>query len=57
MVACECSAYVVHTDTDRIRFRAAGSPEGISRMYEDMPGEEYLFRDHMGEFICKRLSI
>lgn len=55
MVACECSAYIVHTNADRVRFRAAGPPEGISQMYEDMPGDEYVFRDRNGEFICKQL--
>lgn len=55
MVACECSAYIVHTDADRVRFRAAAPPEVISKMYEDMPGDEYIFRDRNGEFICKQL--
>jgi len=55
MTSCECSAYLIHTDSDRIRFRAAGEPEGIAAMYADMVGDEFLIEDQIGEFACKRL--
>ncbi|WP_424806972.1 hypothetical protein [Rhodococcus sp. 27YEA15] len=31
MTSCECSAYLIRTDSDRIRFRAAGEPHGRGR--------------------------
>lgn len=55
MTSCECSAYLIHTDSDRIRFRAAGEPEGIAAMYSDIVGDEFLIEDQIGEFACKRL--
>ena len=55
MASCECSAYLIHTDSDRVRFRAAGEPEGIAAMYADLTGDEFLIEDQVGEFACKRL--
>lgn len=48
-------AYLIHTDSDRVRFRAAGEPEGIAAMYADLVGDEFLIEDQIGEFACKRL--
>lgn len=55
MTSCECSAYLVHTDVDRIRFRGADMPEAIAAMYAETSGEEFVVEDHVGEFVCKRL--
>lgn len=55
MTSCACSAYLIHTDSDRVRFRGAGEPEGIAAMYADTAGEEFVVEDQIGEFVCKRL--
>lgn len=55
MTSCDCSAYLIHTDSDRIRFRAAGEPEEITARYADVAGDEFLIEDQIGEFACKRL--
>lgn len=56
VTACECPvAYLIHMEADGVHCRAAGEPTGVSAMYEDLPGEELILRDHAGEFICKRL--
>ncbi|TQM61720.1 hypothetical protein FBY41_1733 [Humibacillus xanthopallidus] len=54
-LACECHAYLIQTTGDSVRFKAAGDWEEISVMYEDLPGEEFLFRDQIGPFVCKKL--
>lgn len=56
VTGCECPvAYLIHMEADGVHCRAAGEPTGVSAMYEDLPGEEFILRDHAGEFICKRL--
>lgn len=55
MTSCECSAYLIRTDSDRVRFRGAGDAEGIAAMYADLPGRDIVIRDGRGEFHCKRL--
>ena len=55
MTSCECSAYLIQTDSDRVRFRAAGTEEEIAATYASVAGDEVTIRDHIGEFYCKRL--
>jgi hypothetical protein len=55
IASCECSAYLLHTDSDRIRFRAAGGLAGIQVRYADIAGGEFVIGDRLGEFVCKRL--
>lgn len=55
MTSCECTAYLIQTDSDRVRFRGASEPERIAAMYADLVGDEVLIRDQVGEFACKRL--
>ncbi|WP_237842757.1 hypothetical protein [Cellulosimicrobium cellulans] len=57
MTACECqTAYLVQTEPDGAHCKAAGALDGIEQMYEDLPGDEFLIQDEVGEFICKRVS-
>lgn len=56
MTSCECSAYLIHTDSDSVRFRAAGEPEDIAAMYANTAGDEFIIEDQFGEFACKRLT-
>jgi hypothetical protein len=55
MTSCECTAYLIQTDSNRVRFRGAGEPEGVAAMYSDMDGDEVLICDQVGQFSCKRL--
>lgn len=57
MTACACTAYLMQTDSDRVRFRGAGEPEEITAMYADLTGDEVLIQDHAGDFACMRLSL
>lgn len=53
---CECPvAYLLQTEKDGVHCKAAGNAEGVSAMYEDLPGEELQYEDKTGVFICKRL--
>lgn len=53
---CECpEAYLIQTESDGAHCKAVGAAEGISAMYEDLPGDEVVIRDQAGVFICKRL--
>ncbi|MEG9247165.1 hypothetical protein V6S67_03630 [Arthrobacter sp. Soc17.1.1.1] len=57
ITSCECTgtAYLIQTDSDRVRFRGTGEPEGIAAMYAEMDGDEFVIEDQGGEFACKRL--
>lgn len=53
---CECEmAYLVETEPDGAHCKAAATPEAISELYENLPGDEVHIGDHGGGFICKRL--
>ena len=53
--ACECPrAYLIQTEIDGAHCKGAGDFEGISQMYEDLPGDELIISDEMG-FVCKRM--
>ncbi|MER5966544.1 hypothetical protein [Streptomyces sp. NPDC002057] len=53
---CDCpQAYFLHTESESVRFKAAGAADGISQMYEDLAGEELFIPDQAGAFPCKRL--
>lgn len=53
---CECPlAYLIQTEADGAHCKAVGAFEGISDMYEDLPGDEVVLQDETGLFICKRL--
>lgn len=54
-VACECHAYLIHTTSESVRFKAGGEWEGITAMYQDLVGDEVLISDEIGDFVCKRL--
>lgn len=54
--ACECpNAYLLQTEPDGAHCKAVGPAEGISRMYEDLPGDEVIIPGAGGNFFCKRL--
>ncbi|MFJ4029981.1 hypothetical protein ACIPWF_21795 [Paenarthrobacter sp. NPDC089989] len=54
--ACECPvAYLLQTEADGTHCKAAGSAEGISKMYEDLVGDEVIIPGDKGDFYCKRL--
>jgi hypothetical protein len=54
--ACECpNAYLLQTEPDGAHCKAAGPAEGISMMYEDLPGDEVIIPGAGGNFLCKRL--
>lgn len=53
---CPCGqAYMIQTETNAAHLRKAGSPEAISSLYDELPGEPVVIEDHLGSFICKRL--
>lgn len=53
---CECPvAYLIQTEPDGAHCKAADKPEVISDIYENLPGQELMIRDHGGAFVCKRL--
>lgn len=53
---CECPiAYLIQTESDGAHCKAAGALDGISEMYERLPGDEVFIRDETGGFVCKRL--
>lgn len=55
-MTCECqTAYLIQTESDGAHCKAAGTPDWISEMYENLPGDEVLIRDQEGVFVCKRL--
>jgi hypothetical protein len=55
---CECpQAYLIQTEADGAHCKAVGTVEGISGMYEDLPGAEVVIHDEGGSFVCKRLSV
>ncbi|MYX25828.1 hypothetical protein GTY75_03935 [Streptomyces sp. SID8381] len=54
--ACECPmAYLIHTEPDGAHCKAADTAEGISELYEALPGTQYEIEDDDGSFWCKRL--
>lgn len=54
--ACECpKAYLIQTEPDGAHAKAAGTPEEISELYENLSGEEVLIEDEQGVFLCKQL--
>lgn len=57
LAACECeTAYLIHTEADGAHCRAAGSEEGVAARYDALPGDELIFEDANGAFVCKRLT-
>jgi hypothetical protein len=57
IASCECgTAYLVETTHDGAHCKAAGMPDGISELYEELPGEETTLSDRNGIFVFKRLS-
>ncbi|WP_433651605.1 hypothetical protein ACQP2C_03125 [Micromonospora zamorensis] len=53
---CACpQAYLIQTEADGAHCKAVGAAEGISDMYEDLPGTEVVIHDEAGVFFCKRL--
>lgn len=53
---CECpKAYLIQTEHDGAHAKAAGTPEDISELYENLPGEEVFIEDEYGVFPCKQL--
>ncbi|RAM37730.1 hypothetical protein DBZ45_09015 [Arthrobacter globiformis] len=51
---CGCQVtYLLHTDSDRSRFRAHG--DDAVRIYKRLPGEEQRLVDGTEPFLCKRL--
>jgi hypothetical protein len=58
---CECGkAYLVETAKDGAHFMLeAEQDEGIEALgerYDSRPGEELIFSDPRGDFVCKRLG-
>lgn len=54
--ACECPmAYLMQTKRESTNFKAAGDPLEISAMYEELDGEEFVYEDAAGSFVCKRI--
>lgn len=57
MTACECqTAYLVQTESNGTHCKGAGDEDGISQMYEDLPGDEVLIYDQAGKFVCKEVA-
>lgn len=56
MTTCECPlAYLIETESDGAHCKAADEPGVISEIYEELHGEELIFRDGGGSFVCKLL--
>lgn len=57
MTACECqTAYLIQTEFDGAHCKAAGAADGIGQMYEDLPGDEFVWTDATGDFVCKEAA-
>lgn len=53
--SCECGkSYIIRTEPDGAHFKAEGEPARISSQYEALHGEERVFEDEGGLFVCKR---
>jgi hypothetical protein len=58
MTACECEkAYLVKTQSDGAHFKAEGSGPEIEAAYEALLGDELVFQDEGGQFVCKRSAV
>lgn len=52
---CDCgNAYLIHVERDGAHVRGAGSPDEISKLYKELPGEDLIYADDTGEYVCKR---
>jgi hypothetical protein len=57
MTSCECDkSYLVKTEPDGAHFKAEGSSEAVTHLYEQIVGEEILIEDEGGAFWAKHLS-
>lgn len=55
--SCECrTAYLIQTEADGARCKAAGEAEGIIEMYSALPGEELMYGDCNGSFTYKMVD-
>ncbi|WP_208740866.1 hypothetical protein [Micromonospora arida] len=55
---CACpQAYLIQTEADAAHCKAIGAAEGISDMYEALPGTEVVIHEEAGLFVCKRLPV